>query len=145
MPTAGQAGPAQATADNESAKVSGTFTAPKWLIGLLASVLLGGGGAAAYTGAVVSAAPTAEQAEAIATKQAKAVAGDVLTAHQRWLDERLAGIERQLDTAAKTADKRADGLDRRMDVLEGELRQLRDRLILDLQAIPTPSARRGAR
>lgn len=46
MPTAGQAGPAPAPADNESAKVSGTFTAPKWLIGLLASVLLGGGGAA---------------------------------------------------------------------------------------------------
>jgi len=99
---------------------------------------------AAYTGAKVSTAPTAEQAEAIATKQARSVAGDVLTAHQRWLDERLAGIERQLDSAAKTADKRADGMDRRMDVLEAEVRQLRDRLVLDLQAIPTPT-RRGAR
>ena len=135
-------GPAAAAAD-ESAKVAASLQAPKWLIGTIVALLLGGGGMAAYTGAKVSTAPTAEQAEAIATKQARSVAGDVLTAHQRWLDERLAGIERQLDTAAKSADKRADGMDRRMDVLEGEVRQLRDRLILDLQAIPTPTRRGG--
>lgn len=117
---------------DESAKVAASLQAPKWLIGTIIAIVLGGGGAAAYTTRAVAGAPTVEQAEAIAAKQAKAVAGDVLTAHQKWLDERLAGIERQIDAANKSADRRADQQDRRMDVLEGEVRQLRDRLLLDL-------------
>lgn len=129
MPPAAAKPHAAQDSQDDAAKVAASLTAPKWLIGTIVTILLGGGGAAYYTTERLSQAPSLADAEAVASKQARAVASDVLTAHQRWLDERLAGIERQLDAAAKTADKRADGMDRRMDAMEDELRSVRDRLI----------------
>lgn len=124
------ANPAASTqGQDDAAKVAASLTAPKWLIGTIVALILGGGGAAYYTTDRLSQAPSVAEAEAIATRQARAVAVEVLQAHQRWLDERLAGIERQLDVAQKSAEKRADGIDRRMDALESELRLVRDRII----------------
>ena len=130
--------PQAAEAQDDSANVSGSLQAPKWLIGTIVMALIGATGAGSYATYRTSDAPTVEQAEAIAARQAKGVAAEVLSTHQKWLDERLSGIERQIEAESKTADKRADQQDRRMDVLEGEVRQLRDRLLDDLA-----SRRRG--
>jgi len=104
------------------------------LVGILSVLVLGGGSGAAYhmTSQADKTLTVIEQ-EALATKQAKGAASEVLAAHQRWLDERLAGIERQLTTAASNQERRADQIDRRIDGLEGELRLVRDRL----SALPT--------
>lgn len=126
MPTAATA---RQEGQDDAAKVAASLTAPKWLIGTIIALTLGGGGAAYYTTDRLSQAPSVAEAEAIATRQARAVAVEVLQAHQRWLDERLLGIERQLDVSQKSADKRADGIDKRMDALESELRLVRDRII----------------
>jgi len=109
--------------------VSGSLKLSRGLVGILSVLVLGGGSGAAYhvTAKADQTLAVVEQ-EAIATKQAKAAASEVLAAHQRWLDERLAGIERQLTMAASNQERRADQIDRRIDVIESELRLVRDRL-----------------
>jgi polyhydroxyalkanoate synthesis regulator phasin len=108
--------------------VSGSLKLSRGLVGILSVLVLGGGTGAAYhvTAKANQTLAVVEQ-EAIATKQAKAAASEVLAAHQRWLDERLAGIERQLTSAATNQERRADQIDRRIDTLESELRLLRDK------------------
>lgn len=108
--------------------VSGSLKLSRGLVGILSVLVIGGGGGAAYhvttkTDSVL----TIMEQEALATKQAKGAASEVLAAHQRWLDERLAGIERQLTSAATNQERRADQIDRRIDTLETELRLLRDK------------------
>lgn len=114
--------------------VSGSLKLSRGLVGILSVLVLGGGSGAAYhmTSQADKTLTVIEQ-EALATKQAKGAASEVFAAHQRWLDERLAGIERQLSTAATNQERRADQIDRRIDGLEGELRLVRDRL----SALPT--------
>ena len=109
--------------------VSGSLKLSRGLVGILSVLVLGGGGGAAYhmTSQADRTLSVIEQ-EALATKQAKNAASEVFAAHQRWLDERLAGIERQLANAATSQERRADQIDRRIDGIESELRLVRDRL-----------------
>lgn len=109
--------------------VSGSLKLSRGLVGILSVLVIGGGGGAAYhvTSKTDSVLTIMEQ-EALAAKQAKGAATEVLAAHQRWLDERLAGIERQLTSAATNQERRADQIDRRIDTLESELRLLRDKI-----------------
>ncbi len=113
--------------------VSGSLKLSRGLVGTLSVLVLGGTGAAYHVTSQTDNVLSVIEQEAVATKQAKAAASEVLAAHQRWLDERLAGIERQLTTAASNQERRADQIDRRIDVIESELRLVRDRI----SALPT--------
>lgn len=129
-PSPGPIGPTTGQAIQEAGEaVSGSLKLSRGLVGLLSVLVLGGGTGAAYhvTSKTDSVLTIMEQ-EALAAKQAKGAATEVLAAHQRWLDERLAGIERQLTSAATNQERRADQIDRRIDALESELRLLRDRI-----------------
>ncbi len=121
--------PSTAQAVQEAGEaVSGSLKLSRGLVGTLSVLVLGGTGAAYHVTSQTANVLSVIEQEAVATKQAKAAASEVLAAHQRWLDERLAGIERQLTTAASQNDRRADQLDRRMDAMEAELRMVRDRI-----------------
>lgn len=129
--------PATTTTTSQEAQgtetASGSIKLSRGLIGIFSVLVLGGTGAAYHVTSQTDNVLSVIEQEAVATKQAKAAASEVLAAHQRWLDERLAGIERQLTSAASQNDRRADQLDRRMDTMEAELRLVRDRL----SALPT--------
>lgn len=115
-------------AEKAGESVSGSLKLSPGLVGILSALVLGGTGATAYVTTQADKTLTAVEQEAIATRQAKGAASEVLAAHQRWLDERLAGIERQLTSAATNQERRADQIDRRIDALESEMRLLRDRI-----------------
>lgn len=127
-------GPSTGQAIQEAGEaVSGSLKLSRGLVGIFSALVLGGTGAAYHVTSQTDNVLSVIEQEALATKQAKAAASEVLAAHQRWLDERLAGIERQLTTAASNQERRADQIDRRIDVIESELRLVRDRI----SALPT--------